>query len=876
MKRPHIARLSLAILLLSLFCLFDCSNAFAIPGYTLTVNVTGSGVVYRSQTNATYPPGATITLTAVSNNPTWYFSAWSGDATGSANPKNVTMDSNVVVTATFLQLSTFTLSLATNGQGSITLSPTGGVYVSNTVVNVTATPSAGWLFLDWTGAANNQANPVAVTMTTNKALTGTFVQMPGFDVQPQNSTNAIGSTATFTPHSVGTGLSYQWYFSGSPLAGKTSSSLSITNVQLASAGNYQVIAMNAYGSATSSVAALIITNGTPSTNTLLTCDEGSLRAAIQKGGWVGIACNGAITLTNTITITNNVILDAKNVSLTISGNNPFRLFSISSGATLSATNVVFANGCISNSVTANGGAIYNDAGTVTLVSCVLSNNIANSPTQALGGAVYSQNGSVFLFNTCFFNNVAGGIDGTFTTWHASGGAIFFTNSTVKIINCAFANNLCRTNHFTSGGASAGGAVFQASGSLFITNSLFTANMALGGHELSISIIDGPGYGGALYCAAGTAAVDHSSFIANVAKGSDRQKFPTEGSGGAIYNNAANLTVQNGLFCGNQALSGDFSANSFERNGRGGAIYNAGTAVLNQCALFSNNAHGSRGTLINTQPQAGGSGFGGGIFNASQLAATNCTIALNSAIAGAGYGIFGSFSTNQAPNGCGIGGGIFGSNGSTTILMNCTVVTNFCSASGPDFTGSGGLAAGAQVANSNGVVRLHNTIIAYSGTNSNAYGPVTDDGYNISSDSSAGFSSGSSYNFTDPRLDPANGLGLTWSMPPRSNSAAIDFGDSAGAPATDQRGYARPNGSGFDIGAVEYYPFSTPQVDHVSTRTNLTLSFTAYPPTIYRVQFSTNMVSWTDLETNGPFGAVTNLSRTLTIQPANRFFRIFCQ
>src|SRR5277367_2870733 len=115
-------------------------------GFTLTVNVVGSGSVTRNPTNAIYPNGAAVTLTAISNDPTWYFSNWSGDINGTNNPTNVTMNANKVITATFQQFNVFTVTLATNGQGTIALNPAGGIYSSNTTVTVTATPSAGWIF----------------------------------------------------------------------------------------------------------------------------------------------------------------------------------------------------------------------------------------------------------------------------------------------------------------------------------------------------------------------------------------------------------------------------------------------------------------------------------------------------------------------------------------------------------------------------------------------------------------------------------------------------------------------------------------------------------------------------------------------------------
>jgi alpha-tubulin suppressor-like RCC1 family protein len=137
-------------------------------------------------------------------------------------------------------------------------------------------------------------------------------------------------------------------------------------------------------------------------------------------------------------------------------------------------------------------------------------------------------------------------------------------------------------------------------------------------------------------------------------------------------------------------------------------------------------------------------------------------------------------------------------------MNVTIASNSCVASGPGYRGTNGLAAGLQIANNNGALHLHNSIVAYSGTNSNAYGSISDDGYNISSDGSANFTDGSSRNFTDPQLAAlGNYGGPTPCIALLPVSPAIDSGDSADFPTTDQRGYFRPVGTAPDMGAYEY-------------------------------------------------------------------------
>ncbi len=96
-------------------------------------------------------------------------------------------------------------------------------------------------------------------MTTYPA-TAPFVVTP-----PQNVTNSIGQSATFTVVAGGTGpLIYQWYFNtNTPIANATNSALVIGSIQLTNAGTYSVVVTNSAGSATSINALLNVGTTTP-------------------------------------------------------------------------------------------------------------------------------------------------------------------------------------------------------------------------------------------------------------------------------------------------------------------------------------------------------------------------------------------------------------------------------------------------------------------------------------------------------------------------------------------------------------------------------------------------------------------------------------
>ena len=82
---------------------------------------------------------------------------------------------------------------------------------------------------------------------------------PAITTQPQNQFVLAGQTATFSVAATGTPpLSYQWFFSGTNIAGATTNPFTLANVQLTNAGNYSVVITNIAGSVTSSAASLTV------------------------------------------------------------------------------------------------------------------------------------------------------------------------------------------------------------------------------------------------------------------------------------------------------------------------------------------------------------------------------------------------------------------------------------------------------------------------------------------------------------------------------------------------------------------------------------------------------------------------------------------
>jgi hypothetical protein len=160
--------------------------------YTLGVNTVGSGSVQLNPDQPAYNSGETVQLTAMAD-PGWVFDSWSGDLTGSTNPATVTMDSDKNVTATFVEMTTYTLSVSTVGSGSVQLNPDQPSYNPGETVQLTAVADPGWIFDSWSGDLTGSTNPASVTMDNDKNITATFVDAGGTTYTLGVSTVGSGS-----------------------------------------------------------------------------------------------------------------------------------------------------------------------------------------------------------------------------------------------------------------------------------------------------------------------------------------------------------------------------------------------------------------------------------------------------------------------------------------------------------------------------------------------------------------------------------------------------------------------------------------------------------------------------------------------------------
>jgi hypothetical protein len=118
--------------------------------YTLTLTPGTNGSAVASPSGPTYSAGNSVTVTATPS--TGYtFDHWNLDGgTSMANPLNLTMNADHTVQPVFAVVPvTHTLTLTPGAHGTVAASPAGPTINDGTVVTITATPDAGYVFDHW-------------------------------------------------------------------------------------------------------------------------------------------------------------------------------------------------------------------------------------------------------------------------------------------------------------------------------------------------------------------------------------------------------------------------------------------------------------------------------------------------------------------------------------------------------------------------------------------------------------------------------------------------------------------------------------------------------------------------------------------------------
>lgn len=592
-----------------------------------------------------------------------------------------------------------------------------------------------------------------------------------------------------------------------------------------------------------SCGALIIPQAVFGAGTVTNCTQAELEAALVGGGTVRFGSSGTVTLTNTLIIAEDTLLDASGYAVTISGGNAVRLFRVNTNVKFEVKGLTLADGQFIGANAPDGhpapsgqdgfgAGILNLAGTVILNSCTLTNHQVRGgnagrdlvdPTSntgqggnALGAAICNLGGSLLLTNCEVGGNVATGGQGSAppqspfsgaagNCGHAFGGAIYSADGRLTLQNVtAMANRAIGGKPLVPptgvtmgrGGDGIGGALCMTNSVVCIGSSALVSNAALGtgsDNGTGGGVGAGWGLGGALFLSQNSSGkIELSQFSTNVANGgyTSRNVIAGLGLGGAVFNGGS-LELLTTTFSGNSCLGSSYSWTAGP--GLGGAIYSTNTLSITGSTFDSNTALGGTGIGYMPYSRPGAVAEGGAVWSSGLVNATNSTWVANRAAAGR--------SGPSVSVGASASGGALCVSGGTAMLVNVTIANNRADGDPDPYMGPGP-SQGGGLCNTNGTLTIRNSIVANSTNGGDVYGNINDSGYNLCSDNTAHFSAIGSLNNADPRLaalsyndGPVPTMSLLVGSPARD---AIP----SGFPPLDQRGIARPQGPAADIGAVE--------------------------------------------------------------------------
>lgn len=632
-------------------------------------------------------------------------------------------------------------------------------------------------------------------------------------------------------------------------------------------------------------AALLFAADARAGGTVAECSEAALRAALAGGGLVTFACDGTITLSATITNDSDAVLDGSDHQVVLSGGNAVSVLHVNSGVRLTLVNLTIANG-----QGVWGGGICNSNGSLTLISVKLRDNMASNVPYVRpgllaqggqGGGIYNE-GTLNATNCAFSRNAARQRDTSdvieafmpppYISTPALGGAIC-SSGALNLVDCTFEANgayaapgyVVTFNYapvLVTPGREADGGAISSSGPLVLRNCTFTGNTAQSGGTppapssrtpIPNAGLDGTAsYGGAV--SAPSVSIYACGFLSNSVwggDGGDGESASSGGLGGSGNGGAVRASggyVAYSTFAWNTATGGG--------GGRGGV----GVSYMD--------GHGTAGG----PGGVGGESHGGAVYSAAAgLSVANCTIVGNNTVGGGGgWGGDGAWTAPSGPGG--LGGTAYATLfGAADALTNCTLALNVAtggsggwgSARGTDGNAVGGLVSGAT---------LVNCLLA---TNppANCSTWVKDLGHNLSTEGGC-FTNLTSLNGVAAKLGAlALSGGSTLTLPLLPGSPAIDAGDTASAPAIDQRGFPRPVGASADIGAYEFGSPAYLQARRAGAQ--IELLAIGVPNQPVSLQASTNLANWSSIATNvfSPGGTWTFRGAADSSQ---KFFRLYLQ
>ncbi|MHC5003581.1 MAG: right-handed parallel beta-helix repeat-containing protein [Planctomycetota bacterium] len=213
----------------------------------------------------------------------------------------------------------------------------------------------------------------------------------------------------------------------------------------------------------------------------------------------------------------------------------------------------------------DGGGMYNDASSPTVMNCVFSGNELTASCSSRGAGMFNLNASPTVIDCLFVDNVGlGGNCGGIST--GRGGGMYNEESSPLLLRCVFTNN--RTE---AAGGAAGGGIRQVGGDPILVDCEFTGNTA------AEFVPIGNAFGGGVAVSGAGPTMTNCRFVGNQA-----------GLGGGLSAIGGTPSLLNCLFFENVTDPGA---------GLGGAIFYADNALsVVNCTIVSNTADASGGAM----------------------------------------------------------------------------------------------------------------------------------------------------------------------------------------------------------------------------------------------------------------------------------------
>ncbi|MDX2272939.1 MAG: hypothetical protein NW237_13470 [Cyanobacteriota bacterium] len=347
-------------------------------------------------------------------------------------------------------------------------------------------------------------------------------------------------------------------------------------------------------------------------------------------------------------IENEVTITGSEASvITLDGQTSSRIFEVTPGNSLTLSGLTLSRGFDSQ----QGGAIFNNAGTLTLENVVVTESEA-----PVGGGIYNADGILTIIGGSLSGNQATGLAGEDQT---GGGAIQSVGGVLTLIGAELADNRATGD---------GGAVLMNGGFLTVSNTTFLGNLTNGANPFGSD-------GGALFAIDSTLSLDSTTISGNIAAddagagtfhGSSLNISNSEISnnqagdafGGISLETVATFSITSTTISGNASGTGTPAPDNDDGSGVGGVGVFASTGNIIDSEIQSNDAFSMAGGLF--------------INGGSSVMLSNSRVDSNQANLGEGGGIFidsssdsleivgGSFLNNTASSD---GGAIFNSGGS---------------------------------------------------------------------------------------------------------------------------------------------------------------------------------------------------------------------